>query len=311
MNIRTITTANQIHLENETVLVLGYFDGLHLGHQELFKKARQIADEKGLKVALLTFPESPKLAFVRYQPELLLHLQSPEDRFQKLNELGVDELFLIDFTTDFSSKTAKEFVDQFVKALRARVLIAGFDYSFGSDKKTASDLADYFDGQVEVISPVLDQGEKISSTRIRQAILEGRVHEAARLLGHPLSSRGIVVHGDARGRTIGYPTANLAPIDRTYLPSDGVYVVDVDFKGQTYRGMASVGKNVTFDGKELRFEVNLFDFTGDIYGHTLTIHWLDKIREMVKFDGIDQLVAQLEEDEAVSRNWNEGLGQKS
>ena len=303
MNIRTITTANQIHLENETVLVLGYFDGLHLGHQELFKKARQIADEKGLKVALLTFPESPKLAFVRYHPELLLHLQSPEDRFQKLNELGVDELFLIDFTTDFSSKTAKEFVDQFVKALRARVLIAGFDYSFGSDKKTASDLADYFDGQVEVISPVLDQSEKISSTRIRQAILEGRVHEAARLLGHPLSSRGIVVHGDARGRTIGYPTANLAPIDRTYLPSDGVYVVDVDFKGQTYRGMASVGKNVTFDGKELRFEVNLFDFSGDIYGHTLTIHWLDKIREMVKFDGIDQLVAQLKEDEAISRNW--------
>ena len=88
-----------------------------------------------MKVALLTFPESPKLAFVRYQPELLLHLQSPEDRFQKLNELGVDELFLIDFTTDFASKTAKEFVDQFVKALRARVLIAGFDYSFGSDKK--------------------------------------------------------------------------------------------------------------------------------------------------------------------------------
>ena len=291
MNIRTITTANQIHLENETVLVLGYFDGLHLGHQELFKKARQIADEKGLKVALLTFPESPKLAFVRYQPELLLHLQSPEDRFQKLNELGVDELFLIDFTTDFASKTAKEFVDQFVKALRARVLIAGFDYSFGSDKKTASDLAAYFDGQVEVISPVLDQGEKISSTRIRQAILEGRVKEAA--------------------RTIGYPTANLAPIDRTYLPSDGVYVVNVDFKGQTYRGMASVGKNVTFDGKELRFEVNLFDFTGDIYGHTLTIHWLDKIREMVKFDGIDQLVAQLEEDEAVSRNWTKRLGQKA
>ena len=276
MNIRTITTTNQIHLENETVLVLGYFDGLHLGHQELFKKARQIAGEKGLKVALLTFPESPKLAFVR---------------------------FLIDFTTDFASKTAKEFVDQFVKALRARVLIAGFDYSFGSDKKTASDLAAYFDGQVEVISPVLDQGEKISSTRIRQAVLEGRVQEAARLLGHPLSSRGIIVHGDARGRTIGYPTANLAPIDRTYLPSDGVYVVDVDFKGQIYRGMASVGKNVTFDGKELRFEVNLFDFSGDIYGHTLTIHWLDKIRDMVKFDGIDQLVAQLKEDEAISRNW--------
>ena len=305
MNIRTITTANQIHVECETVLVLGYFDGLHLGHQELFKKARQIADEKDLKVALLTFPESPKLAFVRYQSELLLHLQSPEDRFRTLKKLGVDELYLIDFTTDFASKTAKEFVDQFVNALRARVLIAGFDYSFGCDKKTASDLSAYFGGQVEVIEPVLDQGEKISSTRIRKAVLEGHVKEAARLLGRPSASRGIVVHGDARGRTIGYPTANLAPIDRTYLPSDGVYVVDVDFKGQTYRGMASVRKNVTFDGKELRFEVNLFDFTGDIYGHTLTIHWLDKIRDMVKFDGVASLVAQLEEDEVVARQWSE------
>ena len=304
MNIRTITTANQIHVECETVLVLGYFDGLHLGHQELFKKARQIADEKGLKVALLTFPESPKLAFVRYQSELLLHLQSPEDRFRTLKKLGVDELYLIDFTTDFASKTAKEFIQHYVSALKAKVLIAGFDYSFGCDKKTASDLSAYFGGQVEVIEPVLDQGEKISSTRIRKTVVEGRVKEAARLLGRPLASRGIVVHGDARGRTIGYPTANLAPIDRTYLPSDGVYVVDVDFKGQTYRGMASVGKNVTFDGKELRFEVNLFDFTGDIYGHTLTIHWLDKIRDMVKFDGVASLVAQLEEDEAVARKWS-------
>ena len=305
MNIRTITTANQIHVECETVLVLGYFDGLHLGHQELFKKARQIADEKGLKVALLTFPESPKLAFVRYQPELLLHLQSPEERFRTLKKLGVDELFLIDFTSDFASKTAKEFIQHYVRALKAKVLIAGFDYSFGCDKKTASDLSAYFGGLVEVIEPILYQGEKISSTRIRKAVVEGRVKEAARLLGRPLTSRGIVVHGDARGRTIGYPTANLAPIDRTYLPSDGVYVVDVDFKGQTYRGMASVGKNVTFDGKELRFEVNLFDFTGDIYGHTLTIHWLDKIREMVKFDGVASLVAQLEEDEAVARQWSE------
>ena len=181
--------------------------------------------------------------------------------------------------------------------MRARVLIAGFDYSFGSDKNNVSNLSAYFDGQIEVIPPVLD--------RIRQAIIKGRVKEAARLLGEPLSSRGIVVHGDARGRTIGYPTANLAPIDRTYLPSDGVYVVDVLYKAQTYRGMASVGKNVTFDGKELRFEANLFDFTGDIYGHTLTIHWLDKIREMIKFDTIEQIVAQLKEDEAVARNWRE------
>ena len=123
------------------------------------------------------------------------------------------------------------------------------------------------------------------------------------LLGYPLSTRGIVVHGNARGRTIGYPTANLAPLDRVHLPGDGVYVADVEHNGQRYRGMASVGKNVTFDGDELRFEVNIFDFSQDIYGDTIRIFWLDKIRDMVKFDGIDSLIAQLQSDERIARSW--------
>lgn len=287
----------------DTVLVLGYFDGLHRGHQELFRQAREIADQQGLRVALLTFPESPKLAFVRYQPELLLHLLSPAQRLQRLEELGVDDLYLIDFTTDFASHTAEQFIQTYVKRLRAQVLVAGFDYTFGSDKKTADDLQAYFAGQVVVVPAIVEDGEKISSTRIRQAILKGDVKQAGALLGNPLSSRGVVVHGDARGRTIGYPTANLAPLDRTHLPADGVYVVDIEHEGKIYRGMASVGKNVTFDGTELRFEANIFDFSRDIYGHTITIHWLDKIRDMVKFDGIEGLMSQLESDEIVARNW--------
>ena len=113
-----------------------------------------------------------------------------------------------------------------------------------------------------------------------------------------------MVHGNARGRTIGYPTANLAPLDRVILPGDGVYVVDVEHNGKIYRGMASVGKNVTFEGDELRFEANLFDFAEEIYGDTIRIIWLDKIRDMVKFDGIEELVAQLKSDEEVARNWD-------
>ena len=303
MKIRRINNELEIKQEEDTVLVLGYFDGLHKGHQTLFKEARKIADEQGLKIAVLTFPESPKLAFVRYQPELMLHLNHPEERAAHLENLGVDYLYLIDFTSHFSKNTAQEFFDKYVAALKAKAVVAGFDYHFGSDKRKAEELADYFDGQIVIVSSVNQDEEKISSTRIRETIQTGYVAKAHQLLGYPLSTRGIVVHGNARGRTIGYPTANLAPLDRVILPADGVYVVDVEHNGKIYRGMASVGKNVTFEGDELRFEANLFDFAEEIYGDTIRIIWLDKIRDMVKFDGIEELVAQLKSDEEVARNW--------
>ena len=303
MKIRRINNELEIKQEEDTVLVLGYFDGLHKGHQTLFKEARKIAEELGLKIAVLTFPESPKLAFVRYQPELMLHLNHPEERAAHLENLGVDYLYLIDFTSHFSKNTAQEFFDKYVAALKAKAVVAGFDYHFGSDKRKAEELADYFDGQIVIVSSVNQDEEKISSTRIRETIQNGDVAKAHQLLGYPLSTRGIVVHGNARGRTIGYPTANLAPLDRVILPADGVYVVDVEHNGKIYRGMASVGKNVTFEGDELRFEANLFDFAEEIYGDTIRIIWLDKIRDMVKFDGIEELVGQLKSDEEVARNW--------
>ena len=303
MKIRRINNELEINQEEDTVLVLGYFNGLHKGHQTLFKEARKIADEQGLKIAVLTFPESPKLAFVRYQPELMLHLNHPEERAAHLENLGVDYLYLIDFTSHFSKNTAREFFDKYVAALKAKAVVAGFDYHFGSDKRKAEELADYFDGRIVIVSSVNQDEEKISSTRIRETIQNGDVAKAHQLLGYPLSTRGIVVHGNARGRTIGYPTANLAPLDRVILPADGVYVVDVEHNGKIYRGMASVGKNVTFEGDELRFEANLFDFAEEIYGDTIRIIWLDKIRDMVKFDGIEELVAQLKSDEEVARNW--------
>ena len=303
MKIRRINNELEIKQEEDTVLVLGYFDGLHKGHQTLFKEARKIADEQGLKIAVLTFPESPKLAFVRYQPELMLHLNHPEERAAHLENLGVDYLYLIDFTSHFSKNTAREFFDKYVSALKAKAVVAGFDYHFGSDKRKAEELADYFDGRIVIVSSVNQDDEKISSTRIRETIQNGDVAKAHQLLGYPLSTRGIVVHGNARGRTIGYPTANLAPLDRVILPADGVYVVDVEHNGKFYRGMASVGKNVTFEGDELRFEANLFDFAEEIYGDTIRIIWLDKIRDMVKFDGIEELVAQLKSDEEVAKNW--------
>ncbi|WP_117282017.1 bifunctional riboflavin kinase/FAD synthetase [Streptococcus intermedius] len=303
--MKTIRIKNEQDIQQieHTVLVLGYFDGLHKGHQALFAEARKIASDKNLKIAVLTFPESPKLTFVRYQPSLMLHLTSLEDRLQQLENLGVDYLYLIDFTSQFARNTAKQFVEKYISRLKAKAVVAGFDYHFGSDRYSAEDLEKLFDGQVIVVPSVNLNGSKISSTRIRETILAGNVAESNQLLGYSLSTCGIVVHGNARGRTIGYPTANLAPLDRVILPADGVYVVDVEHDGQIYRGMASVGKNVTFEGDELRFEVNFLDFSQDIYGDTIRIFWLEKIRDMVKFDNVTELVKQLQVDEKIARYW--------
>lgn len=303
--MKTIRIKNEKDIQQieHTVLVLGYFDGLHKGHQALFAEARKMAAEKHLKIAVLTFPESPKLAFVRYQPSLMLHLTSPEDRLQQMENLGVDYFYLIDFTSQFARNTAEQFFTKYISRLKAEAVIAGFDYHFGSDRRSAEDLEKLFDGQVIVVPSVNFNGAKVSSTRIRETVLAGNVAESNQLLGYSLSTRGIVVHGNARGRTIGYPTANLAPLDRVILPADGVYVVDVEHEGKVYRGMASVGKNVTFEGDELRFEANIFEFSQDIYGDTIRIFWLDKIRDMVKFDNVDRLVKQLQADEEIARYW--------
>ena len=303
MNIRIIKDFNELQKEEPTVLVLGYFDGIHLGHKALFERARKVADERGLTVTVLTFPESPRLAFSRFTPELLLHLTSQEQRYLLLEKNGVDQLVMTPFTSEFASNTPAEFIERYVKGLNAQALVAGFDYHFGNCRADVQDLMELFDGQVEIVSEVSLRGEKVSSTRIRQAIQSGDVSLANQLLGYPFMTEGIVVHGDARGRTIGYPTANLAPFDRVYLPSEGVYVAEVEVDGKRYRAMTSVGKNVTFDGTELRIEAHIFGFDRFIYGEKMTIFWLEKIRDMVKFDGIEGLMEQMKSDESYALHW--------
>lgn len=303
MEIQRIKDYKDITNAKDSVLVLGYFDGLHRGHKALFDKAKEIAKRDNLALTVLTFNESPRLALSRFTSDLLLSLTSPEKRYEKFAEYGVDYLYLIDFTSTFSKLSAKNFLENYIKQLRAKTIVVGFDYKFGHDRKDAIDLAQQFNGEVVVVPEVQDNGEKISSTRIRQLIFDGNIKEVNRLLGYNFSTRGIVVHGDARGRTIGFPTANLAPIDNVFLPGDGVYVSDVIVNGKSYRAMTSVGKNVTFGGTELRLEANIFDFKDEIYGETVEIIWLDKIRNMVKFAGADELIEQLKSDKEVAANW--------
>ncbi len=303
MKIHYINDYKDIQAKEDCVLVLGYFDGLHLGHKALFDKAKKIATEKNLKIVVLTFNETPRLTFARFQPELLLHLTSPEKRSEKFQEYGVDELYLMNFTSHFSKVSSDLFIKKYIYGLRAKAAVVGFDYKFGHNRTSGDYLARNFKGPVYIIDEISEGGEKISSTRIRQLITEGNVEKANQLLGYEFSTCGMVVHGDARGRTIGFPTANLTPINRTYLPADGVYISNVLINGKYYRAMTSIGKNITFGGTELRLEANIFDFDGDIYGETIEIFWLKRIREMVKFNGIDDLVKQLKKDKEIALNW--------
>ncbi|MBM7636520.1 bifunctional riboflavin kinase/FAD synthetase [Streptococcus saliviloxodontae] len=303
MQIKTFQKPSELILEQDCVLVLGYFDGLHRGHKALFEEARKVAEDQKLPIAVMTFNESPQLTFSRFSPELLLHIAYPEKRYQKFEEYGVDSLFLMDFTSQFASLSSDDFIRDYICRLRAKVVVVGFDYKFGNDQTDSSYLEQHFNGQVITVKEVQDEGQKISSTRIRDLLTSGDVAEVNRLLGYSFSTRGIVVHGDARGRTIGFPTANLATIDRTYLPSDGVYVTDVLVDGERYRAMTSLGKNVTFGGTELRLEAHIFNFNRDLYGQTIEVIWLDKIRDMVKFEGIDGLINQLCLDREVALKW--------
>ena len=199
MNIYELNDYKDITTSQDAVLVLGYFDGLHLGHKALFDRAKIIAKEDNLDVTVLTFNASPRLALSRYSPDLLCQLTSPELRYDKFAAYGVDNLYLTDFTSSFAKLSSDAFLNLFVKPLRAKAIVVGFDYRFGHDRKSASDLAQQFDGEVVIVPEVTDKGEKISSTRIRHLLETGQVKEANRLLGYDFQTSGLVVHGDARG----------------------------------------------------------------------------------------------------------------
>ncbi|MDR2976196.1 MAG: bifunctional riboflavin kinase/FAD synthetase [Streptococcaceae bacterium] len=283
-----------------TVLVLGYFDGLHRGHQALFAEARKIAAVLNLKIAVLTFPEKAVLTFKRFEPDMLLKLTSDRKREQLFADNGVDFLFYKSLTSAFAKNTSREFVENYCEKLNPQVIVTGFDYTTGSDMVNLESSENI---RVVHVPEVDEGGEKISSSRIRDLIEKGNMTEANQLLGYEYESTGIVVHGFARGRELGYPTANLVIKDYIHLPAIGVYTVDVMRHGKRMRGFASIGYNDTFGGKEKTIEVNIFDFEEEIYGENLTVLWLARIRGMVKFNGVDALVAQMKQDEEVARSW--------
>jgi riboflavin kinase/FMN adenylyltransferase len=302
---------------DDVVLVLGYFDGVHRGHQKVIAEGKRIAEERGLKLALMTFNQHPSVVFDRLNEEARKPLVSARHKEQLMEKLGVDIYYVIDFTSSFARQFPQEFVDNYLVNLHAKVVVSGPDYTYGKkDIADVSHLPLYADKRFEIVTvPEFDdETGKVSSTRIRRALDSGNIPEANQLLGYRYETTGIVVHGKARGRTLGYPTANIAMSENIRIPAIGVYVTRVFVNDKWYMGMTSVGYNETFDDvEELMVEVNILDFDEDIYGEELTIQWLKRTRGMVKFNSINELIDQLRQDAEDVRNFDftsDGLSEK-
>ncbi|RHW36395.1 bifunctional riboflavin kinase/FAD synthetase [Neobacillus notoginsengisoli] len=280
-----------------TAAALGYFDGVHLGHQKVIGNAMEIAREKGLESAVMTFYPHPKAVLGQVKQEVK-HITPLPEKISLIEQLGVDYLFIIDFSTQFASLTPQEFVDQYIIGLNIVHVSAGFDYTYGRmGKGTMETLPFHSRGMFSyaTVEKLAKDEEKVSSTKIRGLISNGLTDEAKGLLGRPYTTAGIVAHGDKRGRTIGFPTANIEFNDPYVLPSPGVYAVRVRIRGTWYYGVCNVGYRPTFeiDQPKRSFEVHIFHFNDEIYGEQATIEWHKRLREEKKFLGIEELVAQI------------------
>ena len=288
-----------------TALTIGNFDGVHRGHRSLLDKSREIVGAQG-EVHALFFDPHPAIFFQRgntpLQPKDLL--TSTQRRSELLQSFGADVVDRRAFDSEFAAQSPEAFVEAVVvKAHRADHVVVGPDFRFGAkaagDVETLVALGQRHGFEVDTVDAVLEGGAVISSTRIRALIREGRVADASALLArfHDVDAR--VVQGDQRGRTIGFPTANLDGI-QGLIPADGVYAVRATVAGTEHGGMANIGTRPTFAaGRSV--EVHLFDFDADIYGADVRVAFLARLRGETKFNGVEALVAQLRQDETKAR----------
>lgn len=288
------------------VLAMGFFDGVHRGHQEVILQAKRIAKKRGLPLAVLTYSHAPGIAYRQY-PGGFKYLSTTSRKLDLLEQLGADLVYLVSFTSSFASLAPQDFVDQYLVAFHSQVVVAGFDHTYGpADIASMDRLPDYAQGRFAVVTVpkfvTPGAAEKVGSRTIRQLIDQGKVALANQELGYYYQTTGLVVHGLARGRTLGFPTINVETPTPERLPGIGVYAVDVMIGDRWYGGMASVGHNITFgDHNQLTVEIYLFDFDRMVYGEEVKVRWYQFLRGERKFAGAAELVAQMKQDEAESR----------
>jgi riboflavin kinase/FMN adenylyltransferase len=285
------------------VITIGTFDGVHLGHRRIIDKLKTEAGAAGGETVIITFHPHPRKVVSSAILGIRL-LNTLDEKIELLELLSIDHLVIVPFTDAFANQPAEEYVKNFiVEKFRPRTIIIGYDHRFGKDRKGDFRMLEMMSAQmgfrlVEIPQHVLDE-ITISSTRIRQALLEGNIEQAIRLLGYEYFFSGTVVHGDKLGRKLGYPTANLKMNDEEKLvPADGIYAVYAQPASwhKKLKGMMSIGFRPTVDGKKRVIEVHLFDFDEEIYGQTLKVFVKKYLRQEEKYDTLDDLTRQMAKD---------------
>jgi riboflavin kinase / FMN adenylyltransferase len=295
---------HQIPKECEAfVACIGFFDGLHIGHQALIEKTNQLAKDQGLKSAMITFFPHPSSVL---QHKQVMYLTPHYLKQQLLESYGLDYLIIVNFTVDFSKQSGDSFIENILCQLPLRHLVVGFDFRFGYQGKGDVHLLTQSQTcfEVSVIEQISDHHNKISSTLIKSLISEGNVALAHQYLSRPHQVRGQVIQGNQRGRTIGFPTANIDVYDDVIIPAPGVYIAQVTHNQITYASMVNIGHNPTFNAKhDVSIEAFILDFNETIYGQTLVVHFLERIRDEKKFNSIQELIDQLHLDNQKTRDY--------
>ncbi len=292
------------------VVTMGTFDGLHRGHQAVLAEVKQRARAAKLASVLITFDPHPLAVVNPAAAPMLLTLPAEKEALVQAD--GIEQFVLMPFTPEVAQLDAEAFVRRLCDEYDMRELVMGYDHGFGrgraGDVELVQRLAREQNFRMAVVAAVRDNGQPISSTLIRMAVAHGDLESATRWLGRRYSIRGTVVRGAGRGRTIGIPTINLAPPDdRKLLPPDGVYAVRVTIgergagRGVQYGGMMNQGARPTFGEQARALEVHLFDFDGELYGETVDVEWVRRLRDVQAFPSREALVAQLERDRQAAR----------
>lgn len=287
------------------IVTIGTFDGVHAGHQKIIQRMRTVAEKINGETILLTFYPHPRLV-IHPDSKNLKFINTQERKIELLEKTGIDHLIIIEFTREFSKLTSAVFIKEYlVDKLKARKLIIGYDHHFGKnrigDYLTLYDMGLRFGFDVEKVSAQDVGNIAVSSTKIRNALTEGKVKTANSLLGYNYSITGVVVSGNKIGRTIGFPTANTELADKYKLiTANGVYACLVDYDGVIYKGMGNIGVRPTVNNSGLTIEVNIFNFDKEIYGEYITIFFIDRIRDEIKFENLEGLRRQLIKDKVIT-----------
>jgi len=287
-----------------TVVTVGTFDGVHLGHQAILREIERRAAARHLHAVLLTFDRHP-LRVVRPDDAPPL-LTMPNEKKEILAQFGLDYVAFVAFTRAFSRYTPQEFVGEvLVRRLRARELVIGYDHGFGRGRTGDVELLRALGAEhgfdVDVVAEIESEHQAVSSTRIRDAIRAGDMVGAARMLGRPYAFRGTVVHGMGRGKTLGFPTANLtAPPPEKLLPAEGIYAVRANVASEMLHGLLHLGPRPTFAGSPPTIELYLLDFEREIYGERVVVEPLTRLRDVRPFGSASELITQMREDREVA-----------